>query len=188
LLRPKEESHGPLRKFFDWFNRVFARATETYVRWSGVLIRKSAIALVLLAVFAVAAIFFSNRVPGSFLPDEDQGYFFVNLQLPDSASLQRTTRLRKKVETILSRSPGVQYTTSVVGFSLLSFVRTTYNAFFFVTLNPWEDRKTRAAQYQEIKARLNQELSRIPQGVAFDFARRRFPALALRRIHFRARG
>jgi HAE1 family hydrophobic/amphiphilic exporter-1 len=170
LLRPKEESHGPLRKFFDWFNRIFERVTETYVSWCGVLIRKSAIALVLLAVFAVAAVFFSNRVPGSFLPDEDQGYFFVNLQLPNSASLQRTDEVAKKVEAILSQSPGVQYTTSVIGFSLLSFVRTTYNAFFFVTLNPWDDRTTRAEQYQEIKARLNQKLSQLPQGVAFDFA------------------
>ena len=170
LLHPKEESHGPLRKFFDWFNRVFERATETYVSWGGILIRKSAIALVLVAVFGAAAIFFSNRVPGSFLPDEDQGYFFVNLQLPNSASLQRTDEVAKKVETILSQSPGVQYTTSVIGFSLLSFVRTTYNAFFFVTLNPWDDRTTRAEQYQEIKARLNQKLSQLPQGVAFDFA------------------
>jgi HAE1 family hydrophobic/amphiphilic exporter-1 len=170
LLRPKTESHGPLRKFFDWFNRVFERATETYVSWCGVLIRKSAIALLLLAVFGVAAVFFSNRVPSSFLPDEDQGYFFVNLQLPNAASLQRTDEVAKKIETILSQSPGVKYTTSVVGFSLLSFVRTTYNAFFFVTLNPWDDRTTRAEQYQEIKARLNQGLSQLPQGVAFDFA------------------
>jgi HAE1 family hydrophobic/amphiphilic exporter-1 len=170
LLRPKKESHGPLRKFFDWFNRVFERVTETYVSWCGVLIRKSAIALVLLAVFGVAAVFFSNRVPGSFLPDEDQGYFFVNLQLPDAASLQRTDEVAKKVEKIVSQTPGVKYTTSVVGFSLLSFVRTTYNAFFFVTLNPWDGRVTRAEQYQEIKARLNQELSQLPQGVAFDFA------------------
>jgi HAE1 family hydrophobic/amphiphilic exporter-1 len=170
LLRPKKESHGPLRRFFDWFNRVFAHATETYVSWSAFFIRKSAIALVLLAVFGIAAYFFSNRVPSSFLPDEDQGYLFVNLQLPNAASLQRTDQVAKHVETILSRSPGVQYTTSVVGFSLLSFVRTTYNAFFFVTLDPWADRKTRETQYQEIKARLNQELSRIPEGIAFNFA------------------
>ncbi len=170
LLRPKTESHGPLRKFFDWFNRSFERATNTYVSWCGVLIRKSAIALLLLAVFGVAAVFFSNRVPSSFLPDEDQGYFFVNLQLPNAASLQRTDEVAKRIEKILSQTPGVQYTTSVVGFSLLSFVRTTYNAFFFVTLNPWDDRKTRAEQYQEIKTRLNQELSLLPQGVAFDFA------------------
>jgi HAE1 family hydrophobic/amphiphilic exporter-1 len=134
------------------------------------LIRKSAITLALLAIFGVAAVFFSKRVPSSFLPDEDQGYFFVNLQLPNSASLQRTDEVAKKVQTILSQSPGVQYTSTVVGFSLLSYVETTYNAFFFVTLNPWDDRKTRAEQYQEIKARLNQELSQLPQGLAFDFA------------------
>src|ERR1700693_1703371 len=92
LLRPKTKtlSGSPLRKFFDWFNRVFANATEGYVRICGVLIRKSAFALLLLAVFAVGAWFFQNKVPSSFLPDEDQGYLYVNLQLPTAASLQRT--------------------------------------------------------------------------------------------------
>jgi HAE1 family hydrophobic/amphiphilic exporter-1 len=170
LLRRKAESHGALRRFFDWFNRVFGRATETYVSWCGALIRKSAIALLILVAFGVAAVFFSNRVPSSFLPDEDQGYFFVNLQLPNAASLQRTEEVAKKIEKVLSQTPGVKYTTSVVGFSLLSFVRTSYNAFFFVTLNPWDDRKTRAERYQEIKARLNQQLSQLPEGIAFDFA------------------
>src|SRR6202048_3897607 len=65
LLRPKTESHGPLRRFFDWFNRVFGRATETYVRWSGALIRKSAIALAMLVVFGAAGAFFSSKVPSS---------------------------------------------------------------------------------------------------------------------------
>src|SRR6202043_253353 len=67
-------------------------------------------------------------------------------------------------------TPGVQYTTSIVGFSLLSFVRTSYNAFYFVTLKPWSDRKTRAEQYQEITARLNQRLSPLPQGTVFSFS------------------
>src|SRR2546427_4424016 len=79
MLRPRAESHGLLKKFFDWFNRSFERATESYVRWSGTLIRKSAVALVMLAVFGVAAAFFANRVPSSFLPDEDQGYVYLNL-------------------------------------------------------------------------------------------------------------
>jgi HAE1 family hydrophobic/amphiphilic exporter-1 len=169
LLRPKKESKGPLRRFFDWFNRIFARATDTYVKWCGVLIRKSAIAVVMLVLFGAAAVFFGNRVPSSFLPDEDQGYLFVNLQLPNAASLQRTNEAAKKVEKILSQTPGVKYTTSVIGFSLLSFVRTSYNAFFFVTLNPWDSRKTRAEQYQVIKARLNQELSGLPEGISFNF-------------------
>jgi HAE1 family hydrophobic/amphiphilic exporter-1 len=169
LLRPKTESRGPLRRFFAWFNRVFDRATSAYVGWCCVLIRKSAVAVALLVVFGLAALFFSSRVPSSFLPDEDQGYIFANLQLPNAASLQRTDEVAKKVEAILSKWPGVQYTTSVVGFSLLSFVRTSYNAFFFVTLKPWDDRVTRAEQYQVIKARLNEEFGRMPQGIAFDF-------------------
>jgi HAE1 family hydrophobic/amphiphilic exporter-1 len=170
LLRPKEKSRGPLQNFFDWFNRSFERAARAYVGLCGVLVRKTSVALTLLVIFGFAAFFFGNRVPGSFLPDEDQGYVFVNLQLPNAASLQRTDEVAKKVEDILAHEPGVKYTTSVVGFSLLSFVRTTYNAFFFVTLDPWDDRTTRAQQYQEIKARLNQELSQIPGGIAFDFA------------------
>ncbi len=169
LLRPKTESRGLLRRFFAWFNRVFDRATTAYVGLCCVLIRKSAVALALLLLFGLAAVFFANRVPSSFLPDEDQGYLFVNLQLPDASSLQRTDEAARKVEAILSHLPGVQYTTSVIGFSLLSFVRTTYNAFFFVTLKPWDDRVTHAEQYQEIKVRLNQELSRMPQGIAFNF-------------------
>jgi len=170
LLRPRQESKGPLRRFFDWFNRVFERATNGYVSLCGALVRKSAFALLILAAFGAAAGFISSRVPSSFLPDEDQGYIFINLQLPDAASLQRTDEAVKKIEQVLAKTPGVEYTTSVIGFSLLSFVRTSYNAFFFVTLKPWDDRKKREEQYREIEARLNQELSQLPEGIAFDFS------------------
>ena len=170
LLRPKTESQGRLRRFFGGFNRIFGRATESYVRLSGGLIRKGALVLVLLAACGLAGLFFGSRVPSSFLPDEDQGYFFVNMQLPNAASQERTGVAAKEVEQVLASTPGVQYTTSVIGFSLLSFVRTSYNAFFFVTLKPWSNRKTRAEQYQEIKARLNQQLARLPQGTVFSFS------------------
>jgi hydrophobic/amphiphilic exporter-1 (mainly G- bacteria), HAE1 family len=170
LLRPKQESHGPLRKFFDGFNRIFERATHGYVRLSGVLIRKSALALVALAAFGLAGLFFGSRLPSSFLPDEDQGYFYINMQLPNAASLERTTAAAKQVEQILANTPGVEYTTSVIGFSLLSFVQTSYNAFFFVTLKPWSERETRAEQYQEIKARVNQQFSKLPEGIVFSFS------------------
>ncbi len=159
LLRPREESHGLLRRFFDWFNRVFERATEGYVGWSGVLLKKTAVVVVLLVAFCVAAGFFANRVPSSFLPDEDQGYAYVNLQLPNSASLERTSQAATQIENILANTPGVKYTTSVIGFSLLSFVRTSYNAFFVVTLKPWDERTSRAEQFQAIKAHLNQQLA-----------------------------
>jgi HAE1 family hydrophobic/amphiphilic exporter-1 len=170
LLKPKTESHGPLRKAFDWFNRVFGHATEGYVRWSGALIRKSGVAVVMLVVFGIAALFFSNRVPSSFLPDEDQGYLYVNLQLPNASSLQRTDEVAKKVESILAQTPGVERTTTIIGFSLLSFVRTSYNAFFFVTFKDWNQRKSREEQLQVIKQRLNGELSKLPEAIAFDFS------------------
>src|SRR5206468_7689693 len=125
------------RTFFDWFNRVFGRATDGYVRWSAALIRKSAVAFVVLAVCGLGAGFFSSKLPSSFLPDEDQGYVYLNLQLPNAASFQRTDEVARKIERIMADMPGVEYTTSVVGFSLLSFVRTSYNGFFFVTLKEW---------------------------------------------------
>ncbi|MGA7632335.1 MAG: multidrug efflux RND transporter permease subunit [Terriglobales bacterium] len=170
LLRPREESHGLLRRFFDWFNRVFDRANDGYVSWSGVLLKKTLVVAVLLIAFCAAAGFFASRVPSSFLPDEDQGYAYVNLQLPNSASLERTSQAATQIENILANTPGVKYTTSVIGFSLLSFVRTSYNAFFVVTLKPWDERKTRAEQFQAIKAHLNQQLSKLPAGIAFSFS------------------
>jgi HAE1 family hydrophobic/amphiphilic exporter-1 len=170
LLRPKEPSRGLLRRFFDWFNRVFERANDGYVRWSGVLLRKTAVVVVLLVVFGVAAGFFANRVPSSFLPDEDQGYAYVNVQLPNGASLERTTAVSAEVEKILMNTPGVQYSTAFVGFSLLSYVRTSYNATYFVTFKPWDERKTRDQQFQTLKAHLNQEFSKLPAAVVFGFS------------------
>jgi HAE1 family hydrophobic/amphiphilic exporter-1 len=170
LLKPKEEGYGPLRRFFDWFNRVFGRATNGYVRWSGTLIRKSGIALVMLVIFGLAAGLIGKRLPSSFLPDEDQGYIFLHLQLPNAASLQRTEEVSRKVEKILAETPGVKYTTTVAGFSLLSFVRTTYNGFFFVTLKDWSERKSKEEQYQQILQHVNRELAKLPDGFAFSFS------------------
>ena len=170
LLRPKTSSGGLLKGFFAWFNRVFANATDWYVRVCGFLVRKTAIAIVLLVAFAVGAGWFGNKVPASFLPDEDQGYLYVNVQLPIAASLERTDAVAAKIESALAKTPGVEHTTSVIGFSLLSFVRTSYNAFFFVTLKPWDERKSRSEQLQAIKQHINEDLSALPEGIAFSFS------------------
>jgi len=170
LLRPKKESRGLLRRFFDGFNRVFGHGTDLYVHLCGGFIRKGALAFVVIAAFGICAVFFGSRLPTSFLPDEDQGYVYINMQLPNAASQQRTAAAARDVEKILSETPGIQYYSSVIGFSLLSYVRTSYNAFYFVTFKPWSDRTTRAEQYQEIKARLNKQLSKLPQGTAFSFS------------------
>ncbi len=170
LLRPRNRNGGPLGRFFDAFNRLFGRARDGYIRASGALIRKSGVALAALVIFGIAAYFLGERIPSGFLPDEDQGYLYVNLQLPPAASLQRTEQAARAVEAVLAKTPGVAFTTSVVGFSLLSYVQTSYNAFFFVTLQPWNTRSQQAEQFEAIKARLNRELARLPQGTAFSFS------------------
>src|ERR1700756_810109 len=175
LLRKKPEEgtykrRGPLGKFFDVFNRYWERSTNGFVRWSHAVIHKGALVLVLLAGFGLGAFFFGSRLPSSFMPDEDQGYIYVSMQLPIAASMERTSEAAKQVEAVLANTPGVQYTATVVGFNLLSFAHTSYNSFFFVTLKPWGERKSRAEQYQEIKNRLNQELSALPVGTVFSFS------------------
>jgi HAE1 family hydrophobic/amphiphilic exporter-1 len=94
LLRPKKPSDGPLRKFFDWFNRIFGRGAELYVRLCGGVIRKGALAFVVIAAFGIAAGFFGSRLPSSFLPDEDQGYVFISMQLPNAASMALDQQIR----------------------------------------------------------------------------------------------
>ena len=170
LLRPRQPSRGLLQRFFDAFNRLFERLTKGYVRWSAVLVRKSAFVVVLLLFLGVAAGFFASHLPASFLPDEDQGYAYVNVQLPNAASLERTTAVVQDVEKIIMDTPGVQHSTCFVGFSLLSFVRTSYNATFFITFKPWDERKTRDEQFQTLKAYLNQKFSKVPAAVVFGFS------------------
>ncbi len=170
LLRPRKNSGGLLRKFFDWFNRVFESGRDRYEQVAGALIRKSAIAFAVLILCGIFAAFFGAKLPSSFLPDEDQGYMYLNLQLPNASSLQRTEATAQEIEKILADTPGVQSTTSVIGFSLLSLTRSSYNAFFFVTLKEWKDRQKREEQYQFIRQSVNQKLAGLPQGIAFSFS------------------
>lgn len=169
LLRPKTESKGPLKKFFNWFNRMFGRATDGYVSWCGTLIHKMGFTIVLLVVFSLLAGVFGAKLPKSFLPEEDQGYLFVALQLPDASSLQRTTSASRKVEEILMQTPGVDHVTTVVGYNMLSGVQNTYSAFFWVTLKEWKERKAADEQYWAIKIHLNTALRSISEGTTVAF-------------------
>ncbi len=150
LLKPRKEARGPLGKFFAWFNRMFGRATDGYVNWSHHLIRRVVLAVGLLLVITGLAAVLGGRTPSGFLPEEDQGYAFVGVFLPDAASLERTDAAAKKIEELIMKTPGVQYCTTVTGFSLLSGVTSTYNGFFFVTLKPWDERTAPEEQYTAI--------------------------------------
>lgn len=169
LLKPKKESRGWLRRFFNWFNRMFGHTNKGYVRFSKVLIHKAAFALLFLAGIAAIAFLINRRLPSSFLPEEDQGYVFVALQLPNAASLQRTSAAAQQVEKIILNTPGVAGCTSVIGFSLLSRVQDTYSAFFFVTEKPWSERNSDNETYSAIRNHISSELSKVQDGVGFSF-------------------
>jgi len=109
------------------------------------------------------------QLPNGFLPMEDQGYVYLNVQLPEASSLQRTDEVCRKIEAILQSTPGIKYASTIVGFSLLSTVSTTYNAFFFVTLAPWEERKKPEEQLLAIFKGVNARLGELPEAKAFLF-------------------
>jgi HAE1 family hydrophobic/amphiphilic exporter-1 len=169
MLRPKKESRGPLGTFFRWFNRVFGRATDGYVSLCGTLIRKAGFSMLLLLGVAIFAGWFGSHLPQSFLPDEDQGYVFAGLQLPNAASLQRNDEASKRIEEMILKTPGVHSVTAVLGFSMLSGAQNTYSSFYWITLKQWAERKTPEEQYEGIKKHLNRELSKITEGIAFSF-------------------
>ena len=169
LLRPAQKTKGPLGWFFGWFNRAYGRAADGYVGVCGALIRKSAFSLLFLGLVAVGAGLLGKTLPSGFLPEEDQGFLFVNVQLPFAASLDRTVGICKQVEDIALATPGVKDCTTVAGFSLLSFSRNTYSAFLWLSLKDWGERTKPEESYEAIKAHLNQKLSRVPGAIAFAF-------------------
>ncbi|HKD71409.1 MAG TPA: efflux RND transporter permease subunit [Candidatus Acidoferrum sp.] len=169
LLRPKKESRGLLGKFFAWFNRVFTSATNHYVNWCRFFIHKAAFTVILLLAFTVLAGVAGSKLPVAFLPDEDQGYVFINQQLPDAASLQRSEAAAQRVEEILLKTPGIAHVTTVVGYSLLSGVQNTYSTFFWVTFKPWHERKAKEEQYMDLIIHLNEVLAKQPEAVIVAF-------------------
>ncbi|HOD11746.1 MAG TPA: multidrug efflux RND transporter permease subunit [Candidatus Omnitrophota bacterium] len=177
LLRPKKEAYGFLQKFYNMFNRVFANATNGYVHFCRILIRKSFITVIFLAFAFLATMGLGKILPSGFLPEEDQGYLFAGVQLPNAASLQRTGEMVKKIENILEQTPGVQYYSSVIGYSMLSQVNNTYSAFFFISLEEWAKRKTPQTQLGAITAHLNKEMSKVAEGIGFAFSPPAIPGI-----------
>jgi HAE1 family hydrophobic/amphiphilic exporter-1 len=169
LLKPKKETRGPLGAFFRWFNNFFGRATNGYVSTCHALIRKSAFALLFLALLAGGGLFLGAKLPGSFVPNEDQGYLFAMAQLPQASSLQRTGDVATKMENMILATPGVENCTTVVGLNLISSVQMTYSTFFFISLTDWSKRKTHALQIPSILQNLNRQFASLPGAMGFAF-------------------
>jgi HAE1 family hydrophobic/amphiphilic exporter-1 len=167
LLRPKKPARGPLGRGFAAFNRFFDRMTAGYVNISHAAIRRALRSMILLGGIALIGVSVGRALPTSFVPSEDQGYFFMQLQLPDAASLQRTDVVARQIEEILGQTQGVQSYVTIAGFSLLSNISQSYAGFYFVQLDPWHERGTRTANV--IMAELNARLHELPGAMAFAF-------------------
>ena len=180
----ERRARGPLGAFFAG-STAFRRATDGYVRClrrADSQERGLAMLLPGRLLACGAALLRVDGCPSSFLPDEDQGYFYMNVQLPDAASLQRTDAVASRSKRCCRRRPGVQYVPRrSSGFSLLSAVSTTYNGFFFVTLEAWDERNSRMSNAAIVSARLNAGAGEAARGAwRSPSRRRRFPASAPR--------
>jgi len=178
LLRPRKKSRGPLGKFFEWFNRWFEKMTGGYVSWSAVLIRRWVLGMLLLVGIAVIAVGMGNRLPKSFIPEEDQGYAFLQIQLPDAASLQRTDAVMRKLDDMLAHTHGIKSFSGISGFSLLSNTSASYTGFYFLQLEPWDERRTPELSANGLMQTLNQKMRKeISEAIAFAFGPPAIPGL-----------
>ncbi|MGB7731055.1 MAG: multidrug efflux RND transporter permease subunit [Candidatus Acidiferrum sp.] len=178
LLRPRKKTRGPLGKFFDWFNLGFGKMTGGYVSWSGALIRRWGFSLLLLLGISVVSVGMGRQLPASFIPEEDQGYAFLQIQLSDAASLQRTDAVMRKIDDMLTHTHGVQSFSGISGFSLLSNTSASYTGFYFLQLEPWHDRLTEELSAQGLMRTLNKRMaSEIPEAIGFAFGPPAIPGL-----------
>ncbi len=174
LLRPPTGKPPilPLRLFEAGLNR----ARDGYGRVAGALVRRSALAVVLIAVAGAGTYHLATTVPSGFIPYEDRGAFFVDVNLPSGASLARTEAVVEQVESILEDAPGVRSVLTVTGYSLLSGVGSN-SALFIATLEPWEVRDPRTENLFVILGGVQQRLFTIPAANAFAFVPPPIPGL-----------
>lgn len=166
LLRPSARKQN---WFFRGFNWAFDRSAGGYAIMVRMLTRRVLLPLVAFACIVGVTLFLLHRVPGGFLPDEDQGYFFVNVQLPDAATLERTQRVVDRINARLKETPGVAHVISVNGYTALDALVKTNAGALFVVLEPWADRKETELQIESILAGVQMELRDIQEAICFAF-------------------
>jgi HAE1 family hydrophobic/amphiphilic exporter-1 len=171
ILRPRPDGarRGLLGRFVAGFDRAFTAAQTGYVRACGFLIRKVIVALVMLAAFTALAGGLGKIMPTSFMPQEDQGFFLMNVQLPEGASMQRTNAVMREIDEILKAEPGVHYVNAVSGYSLLSQTASPRNGVYFVQLAPYDERATRELQSDAVVASVNRKVYGLPDAQVFAF-------------------
>lgn len=169
ILKPKSESKGLLARFFGKFNQAFEWTTNKYLAGVKTLIRRSALALVALGVFFLAVGGLFKLLPTGFLPDEDQGVFFVAVRLPDGASLERNLRVVEKAENAVRDLPGVAAVTTFGGLDITTSTTNSNVSTIIVTLKPWEERQAENLSLQAILGQAQRRFFGIEDAIIFGF-------------------
>ncbi len=175
LLKKPKPYKGLLGNAFGGFNKWMGKSTDSYMSFTNIVTRKIKRSVVFIVIVTLAAGLFGKLVPGGFIPEEDMGYLFVNMQLPNAASLQRSDAIAKDIEDIIMEFPEVEYVTTATGFSLLSGAMASNTGFMFVTLNDWKERDITAKEF--INALNVQLASRIKGAQVFAFGPPAIPGL-----------
>ena len=174
LLREPTKIKGPLGWFFDKFNSGFDKSTNSYMSFTNVVTRKITRSIIFILILSGSIFFIAQQVPGGFIPEEDQGYLFVNAQLPNAASLQRSNEVSKQIEAILAGYEDIEYINNVTGYSLISGAFSTNAIFMFISLKEWSEREATAL---EISRKINRQLAGIKGAQAFSFGPPAIPGL-----------
>src|ERR1700704_1052153 len=170
ILKPKQHARGWLNRAFGGFNRAFAWTTNGYLFGVKTLVRRGAFALVGLAACYLFAGALFRHVPTGFLPDEDQGYFFVAVRLPDGASLERTDRVVSQVEDILRSNPGVEAVTTYGGLDRLTNTINSNVSTVIALLKPWEERDAMHLDQQAILREVQPKFAQLQSAIVFGFS------------------
>ena len=169
MLRKPTPGRGPIAAFFKLFNRGFDWLGQHYGSVVGGLARKAARSMLML-VAVVGGIWMLGRiVPGGFIPDEDKGYLFVAVELPEGSSLQRTDEVLKQIEGIVNGTPGVRSAVALAGYNILNSLNFPNTAMMFVGLEPWEERKAPERHAANLAREWTRQFAAIPGARAFAF-------------------
>ncbi len=176
LLKPVDKTRQPA--VWRGFNRVMDSGTNGLGRVVNVALRRAFIGLVLFVGLVAAAGYGFTQLPGGFVPQEDEGYCLVSVQLPDAASQERTKAFLKQVETIVEETPGVRFNLAITGYSLLDGAVVPNAGFVYVIFKDWSERNESESQTAIIQS-LNGKLRNLQDGISFAFAAPSLPGVGL---------
>ncbi len=166
MLRPAKDPSAKkniFEKFFSSFNKWFGNVTGSYTRGVGKCIRATPLVLILLACLFVGLFFLFENKPTGFIPTEDEGRLFVTYELPEAASTTRSVEMLQIIQQRLLQMPAVRVVGGLAGFNFVSFSNKSNVGTIFVSLKPWDDRKSKELQIQGVIAEIQKRMADIKE-------------------------